>query len=190
MTRLVVKNDKMTLALGQSEAKSYMSKAKAKSERYTKISPDHKSPYGFNHPHSHFVGMIAEHSAWVLFDEIQHILRRDLKIDPAFQDDTRDAECDLIVNNLRIEVKGIQQRSWNRFGPCISTRQLRNIQRKADVVLWVLYDEHHQAVSFEGFNYVKDITSVPTKFTAGKGKEPIENYPVLDIIKPLQELPL
>lgn len=190
MTRLVAHNDKMTLQLETLEAQSYMEKAVQKSKRYTAISPDHKSPYGFNHAHSHFVGMIAEHSAGVLFTEIEEIIGKDLNIDLVFKDENRDGSCDIIVNGLRIEVKGITPRSWRQFGPCISTRQLRNIQRKADIVLWVQFDERKQFVTFEGFNYVKDITSVPTKFTAGKGKTPIENYPVLEIIHPLQELPL
>lgn len=188
MSRLTIKNDKMTIKLFNDEANSFMARAIAKSEKYERIASSSKSPYGFNHPHSHYVGLVAEHASWLLFNEIEDLIGRDLNIDPAFQSDKREAECDLYVNNLRIEVKGIKYGSWLRFGPCISTRQLDNIEKKADVVLWALYNERRQEFSFEGFNFVKQIRALPTLVTGAEGRPQIENYPVLDIIKPLQEL--
>lgn len=190
MNRLTIKNNKMTVKLFNDEADSFMAKAIAKSEKYEKIANSSKSPYGFNHPHAHFVGMVAEHAAWVLFNEIEELTKKELKIDPAYQFEDRDSECDLYVNGLRIEVKGIKYGSWLQFGPCISTRQLKKIEKKADIVLWALYNERRQEFSFEGFNFVKDIRSLPTMVTGASGRPQIENYPVLDIIKPLQELSL
>lgn len=190
MNRLTIKNDKMTVRLFNDEADSFMAKAIAKSEKYEKIASAAKSPYGFNHPHAHFVGMVAEHASLVLFNEIEELIGKKLDIDPAFQFESRDAECDLYVNGLRIEVKGIKYGSWLQFGPCISTRQLKKIEKKADVVLWALYNEKRQEFSFEGFNYVRDIRALPTMITGAAGRPQIENYPVLDIIKPLQELAL
>lgn len=190
MNRLSIKNDKMSIKLYEDEANAFMAKAIAKSEKYEKIASANKSPYGFNHPHAHFVGMVAEHASYVLFSEIEEIIGRKLDIDPAFQFDNRDAECDLYVNGLRIEVKGIKYGSWLRFGPCISTRQLKKIEKKADIVLWALYNERRQEFSFEGFNYVHEIRDLPTMITGAEGRPQIENYPVLNIIKPLQELSL
>ncbi|ELW0836404.1 hypothetical protein ACRYKS_19790 [Escherichia coli] len=188
--RLVLKNGKMTVKLYKDEADSFMAKAIEKSERYKILAPASKSPYGFNHAHSHFVGMVCEHASFVLFNEIENYSGIALNIDPAFQSDGRDGECDIKVNNLRIEVKGIKYKSWTDFGPCVSTRQLKNIQKKADVILWVLYNEKKQEFTFEGFNYVKDISSIPVVLTGVPGRPMIENHPVLSIIKPLQELPL
>ncbi|WOL22945.1 hypothetical protein [Escherichia phage vB_EcoM_JNE01] len=188
--RLVIRDNKMIVKLNKDEADSFLAKAIEKSERYKVLAPDNKSPYGFNHIHGHFVGMVCEHASFVLFNEIENSTGIKLNIDPAFQSDGRDGECDILVNNLRIEVKGIKYKSWKDFGPCVSTRQLKNIQKKADVVLWVLYNEKKQEFSFEGFNYVKDISSVPVVLTGVPGRVMIENHPVLSIIKPLQELPL
>ncbi|AQW89014.1 hypothetical protein pEaSNUABM50_00513 [Erwinia phage pEa_SNUABM_50] len=188
MTRLIIREEKMKIRLHQDEAESFMAKAAAKAEKYTKLAPDGKSPYGFNHAHSHLVGMAAEHASWVLFTEIEEMLGIDLKIDPAFQDERREGECDLYVGGKRIEVKGIKYGSWLRFGPCVSARQLPKIKKKADIVLWALYNERCQEFTFEGYNLVSEIETIPTIMTGAEGREKIENYPVLSIIKPLQEL--
>lgn len=188
-SRIKIDNNKMTIRLHKDEADAYMAKAIAKSQRYEKIMEGRQSPYGQNHAHSHFVGMVSEHAAYVLMQGIEELVGTELNIDPAFQDDNRDAECDLIVNGLRIEVKGIKYGSWLRFGPCISAAQRKNIERKADVVLWALYNERQQTFTFEGFNLVKDISNIPTVMTGPEGRQ-IENHPVMDIIKPLQEMKL
>lgn len=187
MERIEVKNDKMMVNLYHDEPKSFFAQAKAKSEKYTVLSPDEVSPYGFNHIHSHLVGMISEHASWVLFSEIEKMLGVDLGIDAAFQDDTRDSECDLIVGGLRVEVKGIKANAWNRYGPCVSTRQLKNIERKADIVLWALYDDRTQTVTFQGWNPVSEIRAIKPVMTGDIGKE-IKNYKVLDLLRPLQTL--
>jgi len=190
MTRLIIREDKMKIRLHHDEAESFMAKAIAKAEKFTKIAPAGKSPYGFNHAHSHLVGMAAEHASWLLFNEIETLINRDLNIDPAFQDEKREGECDLYVAGLRIEVKGIKYGSWLRFGPCISARQLPKIQKKADVVLWALYNEKCQEFTFEGYNLVSEIAAIPTIMTGAEGREKIENYPVISILKPLQDLKL
>ncbi|AFA44507.1 hypothetical protein [Klebsiella phage phiKp_21] len=188
--RVYLRNNKMQVRLHKDEADSFMAKAIVKSELYKRLSPKESSPYGFNHPHSHYVGLVCEHAAYVLFTELEEMTGIKYDIDPAFQNSKRDGECDLIVNNLRIEVKGIKYKSWTNYGPCISTRQLKNIEKKADIILWVLYNEKRHEFSFEGFNYVKDVHTVPVKITGAKGKPQIKNHPVIDIIKPLQELPI
>lgn len=188
--RICLKNGKMNVKLHTDEADSFMAKAIEKSAKYQELAPANKSPYGFNHIHGHFVGLVCEHAAWVLFNEIESSTGLKLNIDPAFQNPGRERECDIKVNNLRIEVKGIKYKSWLKYGPCVSTRQLENIQKKADVVLWVLYNEKHQEFSFEGFNYVKDISTVPVILTGEADKPKIENHPVLSILKPLEELPI
>lgn len=187
MSRISIKNDKMAVQLFQDEAQAFFAKARAKSEKYTNLSPDHVAPYGFNHVHSHLVGLVSEHASWVLFTEIEEMLNVDLNIEAPFHDDARDAECDIIVGGLRVEVKGIKQNAWNRYGPCISTRQLAKIERKADIVLWALYDERNQLVTFQGWNPVSEVRSLTPVFTGDAGKA-IENYKVLDLLRPLQSL--
>lgn len=187
MSRITVKNNKMVVQLYQDEAQAFFAKARAKSEKYTNLSPNHVSPYGFNHVHSHLVGMVTEHASWVLFTEIEDMLKVDLSIESPFQDIERDSECDIIVGGLRIEVKGIKQNAWNRYGPCISKRQLGKIERKADIVLWALYDERTQAVTFQGWNPVSEVRSLQPVFTGDTGRE-VENYQVLKLLRPLDKL--
>lgn len=188
MSRLFVSENKMKIRLHHDEAESFMAKAIAKSEKYNKLAPNGKSPYGFNHPHSHLVGLAAEHASWILFTEIEEMLGIDLNIDPAYQNEKREGECDIYVGGKRIEIKGIKYGSWLRFGPCVSSRQLPKIKNKADIVLWALYNERYQEFTFEGFNLVNEIESLQTVMTGAEGKDKIENYPVLSIIKPLEEL--
>lgn len=187
-TRLIIRENKMKIRLHQDEAESFMAKASAKADKYNKLAPEDKSPYGFNHAHSHLVGMAAEHAAWILFNEVEMLSGTDLNIDPAFQDERREGECDIYVAGKRIEVKGIKYGSWLRFGPCISARQLPKIQKKADIVLWALYNERCQEFTFEGYNFVEEITTLDTVMTGAEGRPKIENYPVLPIIKPMQKL--
>lgn len=187
-SRIVINNNKMTIRLHRDEAESYLAVANEKSKKFERLNTPEKSPYGQNHPHSHYVGLVTEHAAWVLFTEIEHMLGIDLNIDPAFKDPTRESECDIYVAGKRIEVKGIKYGAWKNFGPCISTKQLPKIKKKADIVLWVLYNEKSQEMTFVGFNEVKDITSVQPIFTGKEGRPKIENYPVKDLIKELQEL--
>ena len=188
-TRLQIVNDKMSIQLSKDEADAYMAKAIAKSQRYETLMQGRKSPYGQNHTHSHYVGMVAEHASLVLMEEIENLVGHNLNIDAVFQDDTRDAECDLVVNGLRIEVKCIKYGSWVRYGPCITAAQRKSIENKADVVLWALYNERQQSFTFEGFNHVADIASIPSVMT-GPVDRLVENHPVLSIIKPLQEMKL
>lgn len=187
MSRINIKNDKMSVKLFHDEAEAFMAKAIFKSDKYTKLAPSHSSPYGFNHAHAHFVGLVTEHAAWVLFTEIEEMLGIDLGIDPTFHDAKRDRECDLIVGGLRVEVKGIKNASWNNYGPCISTRQLSKIEKKADIVLWALYNERTQEITFEGWNPVNEIRSITPEMTGIEGKQ-IENYKVLSLLRPLSEM--
>ena len=54
--------------------------------------------------------------------------------------------------------------------------------------MWVLYNEKSQEMTFVGYNEVKDISSVQPIFTGKEGRPKIENYPVKNLIKELQEL--
>lgn len=178
--------DELVVSLYPDEADSFLVKAMDKAKKYN-ILNDGDSPYGFNHPHSHWVGMLAEHATWELFNWLEETLNINLNIDPVCKDDTRDGECDIIVAGKRIEVKGIKYGAWLKYGPCISTRQLVNIKNKADIVLWVLFNEKRLEFTFKGFNVVSDIETIKPEYTGTDGMK-VLNYPVKSIIKPFSEL--
>ena len=186
MTRIIVRDNKMKIRLTQDEVEMITDKAKEKSAKFTRIAPVNKSPYGFNHVHSHVVGLGAEYASHILFQEIEKMLCTNLFIEPSYADERREGECDLYVGNLRVEVKGIKYKSWLRYGPCISTRQLSKIQKTADVVVWALYNERCHEFTFIGFNDVSEISSIRPVLTGTEHK--IENYPVRDILKPLETM--
>ena len=188
MSRLIIRENKMKIRLSETEAASLLEQAAINSEKFSAISPDGVAPYGHNHTHSHMVGLAAEHATLILFQEIEKITGLDLQIDAAFQDERREGECDIYVGGKRIEVKGIKYGAWLRYGPCISSRQLPKIQRKADIVIWALYNERIQEFTFEGYNKVDEIHLIDPIMTGPDNRPKIENYPVRDIMSPLQEL--
>lgn len=177
--------DELVVMLHPDEASSFMAKAHEKSVKYSVL--DGVSPYGFNHAHSHLVGMLSEHATWVLFNWLEETLGMNMNIDPVYQDQSRDAECDIVVQGKRIEVKGIKYGSWLKYGPCVSKRQLKNIEHKADIILWVLVNEKRLEFTFKGFNQVTDIHTITPEYT-GDGERKILNYPVKSIIKPLSTI--
>lgn len=190
-SRIGVKDDgKMFIRLYKDEADSLLAVALKKSEKFESITTTESSPYGFNHAHSHYVGIVAEHAAYTLFTEIENMLGIDLKIDPVYKDETREGECDLIVGGKRIEVKGIKYGAYKNFGPCISIRQVKRIKKKADIVMWVLFNEKSKETTFIGFNNVDEIETITPIWTGAEGRKKIENYPVQSLIKNLNELAL
>jgi hypothetical protein len=188
MSRLIVRDNKMKIRLTEPEFANFLDLAEAKAEKFSVLSPDGVSPYGFNHAHSHLVGLAAEYAAHVLFQEIEKMTGANLSIDPAYMDERREGECDIYVGGQRIEVKGIKYGSWLRYGPCISSRQLPKIQRKADIVLWALFNERIHEFTFEGYNKVDQIHLLEPVLTGPDNRPKIENYPVSSIMSPLQEL--
>lgn len=187
MKQVYIHRDEWVIKLHQSEADSFLAKATKKAEKYQTISTN--SPYGFNHIHSHYVGLVSEHAAWLFFNEIEELLGRDLNIDAVYQNPKRDAECDLVVNGTKIEVKCIKYGSWLRYGPCISTKQYPKIKEKADVVLWLLYNEKSQELTVKGFTDVNDVPTITPVLTGTEDRK-VENYPVLSIMKNMNELKL
>ncbi len=187
MSRIIFRGEKMKIRLTQEEVDILTEKALIKTEKFNRISPDETSPYGFNHIHSHLVGLVAEKASHILFTEIEKMLGINLNIDAAYDDERREGECDLYVGGIRIEVKGIKYGSWLRYGPCISSRQLPKVQRKADVVLWALYNERVHELTFEGYTVVPEIPAIEPLMTGREGNM-IPNYPVMSIMKPLETL--
>lgn len=187
-SRINATSENMSIRLYKDEAESLWAKAIQKSQKFETMVSKDRSPYGFNHPHSHYVGVVAEHASWLLFTEIEEMLGIDLNIDAAFKDENRECECDIYVGGKRIEIKGIKYGSWKNYGPCISARQLSKIKRKADIVLWVLLNEKTKEATFVGYNEVNEIESINPILTGPEHSQKIKNYPVISLIKNLTEL--
>lgn len=186
MNRYRIFEDDIKVKIFDSEYKEFCALAELKAKKYQNIAKN-KSPYGFNTAHSHIVGLVTEYAGLLMFRGLEKTYNKNLNIDPVFQDSTRDSECDIIVNSNRIEIKGIKYKAWTEYGPCISTVQYNRLLKKADVVLWALYNERQQEVTFKGFNRVHDIKSIEPVMTGPEGKQ-ILNYKVLSIMNPLKEL--
>lgn len=169
--------------LTQEEIDSFLEKAQEKSKKYSEISPDSTSPYGFNHVHSHHVGMLAEFAVHEFFNWVQEQSGIALNIEPVYMDSTRDGEADIILNGTRIDVKCMSKYSWTQFGPRISARQYNNLCKKAEVILWVRYITARKTYTIMGFNYMRDVKEItPLTFFNPESGQSIENYPVLAIM--------
>jgi hypothetical protein len=145
----------------------------ARAARYAKASGHYK-----NTPGSHVVGMCGESASSVAFARLLWIHQEALWRDPR-----RESECDLLVNDIRLEVKTRRSEWWEGYGRGIATTQIASVRAKADVVLWGVC--HIAAcrteadvralteatVTFMGYSLVADFDGVPAKET-GTGSMP------------------
>jgi hypothetical protein len=81
---------------------------------------------------SHYVGKIGELAAFIWL--------RDAGLNPVLNviDPKADKLCDIETDVGRIEVKTWKEKHWDDLGRAITVSQLSSIQKKADVVLWVV----------------------------------------------------
>lgn len=180
--------NQFVVTLSKDEVDALLPAAEEKSKKYTQLSPDSTSPYGFNHVHSHHVGMQAEHAAYHLLQWVRETSGIDLALEPIFQYSHRDAEADIKMNGTRIDVKCLSERSWSTFGPCISARQFDKLCIKAEVVLWAAYNKSKRTFTFRGFNYMNEVRELLTVKNETQNGSFIENYPVETILRDLEML--
>lgn len=135
--------------------------------------PDYYYP---NNLLTHQVGKLGEVSAECWIRESGH------KLDAVFRDLTREGECDLMIGELRLEVKTWSIKHWEKSGRCVIPKQLPWIAKKADSILWVTIDRELEPplAVIQGFNNVGEI----------RAYEPIHT-PTLNILNhqvPLSDL--
>lgn len=181
--------NQFTVKLSKEEVDSFLPAAEEKSKKYTEISPDKTSPYGFNHVHSHHVGMQAEFAAHEFLKWVSESTGIHLDIEAIYANPRRDGEADLNLNGTRIDVKCLSERSWKQYGPCISTRQFPRLCIKAEVVLWIVYNTRRRTFTLKGYNYMKDVRDQKTVMNLNQETgQSIENYPVIDILYDTEKL--
>lgn len=128
---------------------------------FIKYSNTKSSPYSQNTKHSHMIGKIGEvgcsHVLQTLGFNVQELFKSG-----------NDAQCDIVINNIRIEVKCWVVKVWGQFGACIAEKQALKIQKKADIVLYCTYDDINNIFTLRGWNSVIDINAVQPILTGGK----------------------
>lgn len=187
----VALNNKMqfTVKLTKEEVDYFLPLAEEKSKKYSEISPDKTSPYGFNHVHSHHVGMQAEFAAHEFLKWVSSSTGIELDIEPIYQNPKRDGEADLKLNGTRIDVKCLGRKAFYDYGPGISARQYDRLCIKAEVVMWLVYDTKKRLFTIVGYNYMKDVRDIiPVQNLNKETGQRIENYPVIDIMQDIQML--
>jgi len=78
---------------------------------------------------SHIVGKLGELA-------VEMWATPKFQVDSVFRDPARIAECDLIIDGLRIDVKTWSESSWVELGRCVRPTQLASHIRKTDLFLW------------------------------------------------------
>lgn len=153
--------------------------AQQKYLRWHKTNEKNPSPYMINSYHAQVIGSAGEFATYKLMQDFVKLValkyKRYMKIDPAFMDDHREGECDLIVNGLRCEVKTLIWKDWVNYGPCITAAQRPRIEAKADVIIWVVHNKARRVGAVMGFTPVSEIASVPAAYT-GIGDRKIFNH--------------
>ena len=130
-----------------------------------------KSPYQQNNLRSHLVGKIGEICAGNLFIEMNRNMKWGASIEQSYLDPNKDASCDIIINDIRIEIKTWRPSDWFKYGPCISERQAIKLHNKADIIVYGVYDKFKSTFSLVGWNTINDIASVKAQYTGTPGRE-------------------
>lgn len=142
--------------------------AEVSAAKYSGLVDLKKSPYHQNTVHSHFIGKIGEIGAAQAFNELRSIARQDIKVEDVFRNDKRDAECDLIINDMRIEVKCWKPYAVELYGVCVSDRQAKKLGKKCDAVVYCTFDERSNTFELIGWNTIEDIETTPSQLTGPK----------------------
>ena len=121
---------------------------------------------------SHFVGKIGELAAFIWL--------REAGLNPVLNviDPRADKLCDIQSDVGRIEVKTWKEKHWDELGRAITVSQLSSIQKKADVVLWVVakdVEAEELHVAIKGWNAVSELDMKEPLMTGAVGRQ-VYNY--------------
>lgn len=126
---------------------------------------------------THFIGRAGEIacSRWLYALGLEHHNR--------FLDPAQDEWCDIetFAPVIRLEVKTWSRDYWPHLGRCVAASQLANIQRKADVIVWLVADVTPEAtesltsltLELAGWSPVADLFGVTARPT---GERQILNH--------------
>lgn len=122
---------------------------------------------------NHVTGRFGESASTWRFSRLQFACVQDL-----WRDLNRERDCDLVVNDIRIEVKTWGATWWPKYGRAVAASQYEFLRAKADVILWAVNhapmcrtEPEFRAlttvrISFQGYSLVEedfgDITAIET----------------------------
>ena len=187
---LQIKNDAMYYTIQQSDLVLAERLAADSQAKYSSKVADAKSPYRQNTLQSHLMGKIGEVAVAQAFKMLKQIADWPYVIDEVYLDPIRDAQADLIINSLRIEVKTWRPWDIQAYGYCVAERQALKLHKKADVIVYGSYNKYTNEYIIHGFNSVGDLRTAETKLT-GPADDPSKQ--VLNRImspRPIIELPI
>ena len=167
----VIKEDRISIELPQRVLNAALEAAKKSAAHYSALVDLGKAPYGDNSVERHYNGKIGELGAHYLFTRLCVSIGKEIAIDPVFMDDARDAECDLIVEGLRIEIKSWRPADYEHYGPCIAERQAKKLAKKCSVILYATYNHATNEFCLRGFNFTEDVEGVVPVLTGRIGKQ-------------------
>lgn len=103
-----------------------------------------------------------------------------------------DAQADIALGNLRLDVKTWNDKYWQDWGRCISVKQFPHLRSKATHIVWCTSDASDSnsiwTVTIRGWNTIEDIESLPKKWTGPAGKQ-VYNFQCSESdIRPIEEL--
>ena len=167
----IIREDRVAIELPQRVLNAAMEAAKKSAAHYSALVDLGKAPYGDNSVERHYSGKIGEYGAHYLFGRVGVVIGREIQMDAVFMDDARDSECDLIVGDLRIEIKTWRPADYEHYGPCIAERQAVKLAKKCDVVVYGTYSHATNEFCLRGWNYVSDVDGIAPVLTGRPGKQ-------------------
>jgi hypothetical protein len=108
------------------------------------------------------------------------------EVKPLFRDITLTSREDVVIGNLRVEVKTWDHATWTDMGRCVTPGQLGSLRRKADAILWCSVDGSD--VTLHGWSTLDDVEAQPVTMT-GPAHYPVANHQVPAVLlRPLEDL--
>jgi hypothetical protein len=131
---------------------------------------------------THIIGKLGEIGAHA------YLCDEGFRCDATYADASRVSQCDIIVNDvLRVEIKTWSACHWHDLGRCIAVKQLEDVKRKCDIVLWCVVSANDLdpeqgapgdscSVRLAGWSEVGDIADAPVRKTGYGNMRKVMNY--------------
>lgn len=133
---------------------------------------------------SHLVGKLGEVA-------VEKWLRSEgFDPDPAYRDQARDREPDILIREQGVEVKTWRPETWDKWGRCVTPAQARGMQKKSDAIVWAVADDEAEPVTVElvGWSTLEDVVATEPRAT-GPEYRPIVNHQLpAEAVRDLREL--
>jgi len=138
-------------------------------------------PYGTNTLRMHKIGKLGEFGLAYALNQ----LFPNIHIKELFNED--DNAADIIIKapneelkDLRIEIKSSNKVVWDKYHATVSARQVANIRKKSDIIVYCSINAKDGTLKINGFNYTdnehEDLVNCEIMITTNRSGKDIKSF--------------